>query len=593
MLAHDLQCGSTSGSAQTAAGTRPRCSVHILPTELLREIFTLVVADHKEPTANLLPIVHLGAVNTNIHPPLVLSQTSRRWREIALDMPGLWTAASNISIGLRNMPTRVNRHLFALCLARAKQFPLSVRLLTDTRAATKLALHMNHVRRLELVDFTDPCKLDVLEHPAPGLEYFLLSPTPKSTIVNPQSSMQQHPILFAGHAPSLRALALFGPTFLPRQPFPAWTDLHLGKMYKPRLQDLLELLRGTPMLESLAVVELRISIGLWPFGAQYQPAQAVPLPRLRRLALVRMPLTRGLALLTDLAVPRNAEMHLLEFFADRSTDPLEFPLPPLPPIAAGTALEMIVCGRTLSFRTRVRAVDGSFASVPRARCTAHQSALAYGWWKALWQTLPCAQLTTLRIAVDAEDDEFLPRFLDAAIALASLQLRLQPRNSERRGENVPVHFDGAPAALLGVCALLEQELPVVCPRLEELAVVDASSTVGAWDGFLSGEDASPRVAYVPDVLCVVAARAAAGRGLRRVALQGQWRATQRDRVRSAFAMGAAVTDFEFQELVAESPSLFEFEDDGEERAWMNEHWRYELPRSTLPWVTAGGSGRIR
>ena len=240
----------------------------------------------------------------------------------------------------------------------------------------------------------------------------------------------------------------------------------------------------------------------------------------------------------------------------------------------------------------MRSVDGSVLSVPRAQCTAHLDAYTYGWWKALWQTLPCAHLTELRVAVDAKDDEVPPRFLDAAIALSTLELRLHPRDNglraSLRGENVSVRLDGAPRALLGVCALLEQELPIVCPCLGELAIIDASSTPDAWDGFIWGDETTPRVAYVPDILCVVAARAAAGRGLRRVALQGLWPRAQRERVRSAFAMGAMVTDFEFRELDAGTPSLFEFGDDGEE-AWVNGYWTYELPKSTLPWAPANGA----
>ncbi|KAM5542263.1 hypothetical protein V8D89_004136, partial [Ganoderma adspersum] len=564
----------------TSTGTTARthcCPVHTLPTELLGEIFTVVIARCNK-TTDLTYNIHSGLVNTtDIHPPLALSQTCHRWRDIALDMPELWMALSNTVVGPQNRSTQVNRHLFVLLLARAKQLPLSVFLTTDTCAANKLTLHMDHVRSLELIDFSDPCKLDPLVRPAPALEYLLLT-SPSSLL---RQSTQQAPVLFAGEAPSLRALALLDPAFLPQQPFPTLTDLHVGRMSKPHLQDLLELLRASPALEFLAITDLRIPrVGLWLLVGQPQLAPVVTLARLRRLALVRTPLARGIALLAHLAVPREAAVHLLELFTDRNVNPLVTPLPQLLPVAAANALEMVVCGTTLAFRARVRSVDGSFLSVPRAQCTADRGAHTYGWWKGLWQTLPCARLTELRVAVDAEDDEVLPRFLDAAIVLTTLELRLHPRDHDSRassrGENASARLDGAPQALLGVCALLEQELPVVCPCLAELAVIDAFSTPSAWNGFLSGEDTSPRVAYIPDMLCVIAVRAAAGRGIRRVALQGLWPRAQRKRVGIAFAMGAMVTDFEFRELDAGIPPLFEFEDDREE-AWGNGYWTYELP----------------
>ena len=549
----------------------------------------MIVADCKKLTT-MPSTVLSGSVKADIHPPLSLSQTCHRWRDVTLDMPELWVTVSNMAVGTQHKSMQVNRNLFVLLLARAKQLPLSVSLVADTRAANKIAPHMHHVRILELIHFSDPYSLDPLVRPAPAIEYLFLMSSPGSSVVSPRQFMEQAPVLFAGEAPALRALALINTAFLPQQPLPKLTDLYLNGMSKPYLQDLLDLLRGTPALQSLAITDFRIPTGRLPFGG---PPNLVPLARLRLFALVRTPLMRGMTLLGHLAVPREATVHLLELFVDRNVDPLATPLPQrLPPIAAANALEMVVCGTALAFRTRVRAVDGSVLSVPRAQCTAHRGAHTYRWWKALWQTLPCARLTELRVAVDAEDDEVLPRFLDAAIVLNTLELRLHPRDNDSRpslrGENASAGLDGAPRALLGVCALLEQELPVVCPCLGELAIIDASSTPDAWDGFIWGDETTPRVAYVPDILCVVAARAAAGRGLRRVALQGLWPRAQRERVRSAFAIGAMVMDFEFRELDAGTPSLFEFGDDGEE-AWVNGYWTYELPKSTLPWAPANGA----
>ena len=555
----------------------------------------MIVADCKKLTT-MPSTVLSGSVKADIHPPLSLSQTCHRWRDVTLDMPELWVTVSNMAVGTQHKSMQVNRNLFVLLLARAKQLPLSVSLVADTRAANKIAPHMHHVRILELIHFSDPYSLDPLVRPAPAIEYLFLMSSPGSSVVSPRQFMEQAPVLFAGEAPALRALALINTAFLPQQPLPKLTDLYLNGMSKLYLQDLLDLLRGTPALQSLAITDFRIPTGRLPFGG---PPNLVPLARLRLFALVRTPLMRGMTLLEHLAVPREAVVHLLELFVDRNVDPLATPLPQqLPPIAAANALEMVVCGTALAFRTRVRAVDGSFLSVPRAQCTAYREAHwelgahTYRWWKGLWQTLPCARLTELRVAVDAEDDELLPRFLDAAIVLSTLELRLHPRDNDSRaslrGEDAPTRLDGAPCALLGVCALLEQELPVVCPCLAELTIIDAASTSDAWDGFIWGDEKTPRVAYVPDILCVVAARAAAGRGLRRVALQGLWPRAQRERVRSAFAMGAMVTDFEFRELDAGTPPLFEFGDNGEE-AWVNGYWTYELPKVTLPWAPAYGS----
>ena len=47
---------------------------------------------------------------------------------------------------------------------------------------------------------------------------------------------------------------------------------------------------------------------------------------------------------------------------------------------------------------------------------------AYAWLKTLWHSLPCERLTELRIALDADNGAFLAPFLDAAIALATLEL---------------------------------------------------------------------------------------------------------------------------------------------------------------------------
>ncbi|PIL29949.1 hypothetical protein GSI_07860 [Ganoderma sinense ZZ0214-1] len=464
--------------------------------------------------------------------------------------------------------------------------------MADARAANKLTPHMDRVRSLELSDFPDPYKLVPLMRPAPALESLLV--TTRTTKFDPQRSAREPPVLFADSAPSLRALALLNPYFLPLQDFAALTDLHISSLSEPHLWNLLDLLWGTPALESLAVTDLRIPVHHWVQGGGLPLFPPVPLERLRRLALVRTPLMRGIALLQHLSLPREATVHVLGLLDDSSIHRIVTPLPllpQLPPVSAANALEMVVCGGTLAFRTRVLAADGSVASVSRAHCTAHWGTHTYDWWKGLSQALPCAQLTELRVAVDADDEETLPRFLQAAVALVTLELRLHPGDKGQSGESAPTHcLDGAPRALLGVCVLLEQEMPAVCPCLAELAIIDVSSSPRAWGGLLRAEGASPRVVYVPDLLRVIAARAMVGRGLRRVALQGLWSCAQRDRIASAFEVDAVVTKLEFRELDAETSPLFEFEEDREE-IWANGHWTYELPKSTLPWAPANGSRR--
>ncbi|TBU21886.1 hypothetical protein BD311DRAFT_869695 [Dichomitus squalens] len=537
-----------------------------LPTELLRQIFLSVVSDCKTST-DITPFFY--TITVDMLSPLKLTHICRRWREVATDMPELWTAVASC-VGRRIVGNQTN-DILSLFLARARGHPLSALIANDLHAANKLCPHMDHIRTLEIVGYPALYTLDILARPAPALEYLILACPPPPDAIS-FAPIIQAPIIFRENAPSLQALVLLNMSQLPTQSFPVLTDLHVGMQTRPRFEHLLQLLEGTPALESLAVVNYNAR-EIWNI-----PDLTIQLSRLRRLALIRMPMHLAMIFLLRLTIPASTTLYVLDI-----SEGIGFPveIPQTPPISAADMLEMVVCGSTLSFHLRASAQD----LAPRVRFEARRDPFSWRWWKSSYQSLPCANLTELRVALEADNDTFLPPFLDAAVALSTLELRLYvPAVTERSGSGIAgARFDGAPQAWVGVCALLEQAMPVVCPRLAEVALIDAASSECAWDGFVAGSEEAPRVAYVPDVLCVVAARAAAGRALRRIAIQGRWRPAQRERVSRAFAMGAVVTDFEFRELDADAPALFEFEDHSVAEVWENGYWRHELPKHTLPW----------
>ncbi|KAJ7629786.1 hypothetical protein DFH06DRAFT_710003 [Mycena polygramma] len=126
-----------------------------LPNEITSEIF-LHILPHFPPL-------------TGSHSPTVLTHICRQWREIALDIPKLWSA-----IAFYDDPQEWEPHIFELWLQRSRDSPLSIRLETATWANHQLVEAMlPHRARWDYLktDFDEAEHRRTLDAPMPLLRH--------------------------------------------------------------------------------------------------------------------------------------------------------------------------------------------------------------------------------------------------------------------------------------------------------------------------------------------------------------------------------------------------------------------------------------
>jgi hypothetical protein len=132
-----------------------------LPNEIVSEIFM-----------RFLPTYPRFTPFTGILSPTILTQICRKWREIALGTPALWSVMSDD----HDLPFALQAHAFNIWLDRSCSCPLSLRFGLDGCGVDIIAVlaavvpHRARWERLELCSLS-PSHLSILGGPMPMLRY--------------------------------------------------------------------------------------------------------------------------------------------------------------------------------------------------------------------------------------------------------------------------------------------------------------------------------------------------------------------------------------------------------------------------------------
>jgi hypothetical protein len=133
-----------------------------LPNEIVSNIFVhfLPAYPHYPPLTGLLS-------------PTLLTHICRRWREMALGTPALWSA---ISLHIRCIPLEQKAHIFDLWLKRSRFCPLSLKIVDGTNVAAILAAVIPHRARWEHLELDNlsPSHLPILKGSMPLLRHLYL-----------------------------------------------------------------------------------------------------------------------------------------------------------------------------------------------------------------------------------------------------------------------------------------------------------------------------------------------------------------------------------------------------------------------------------
>ncbi|KAJ7841560.1 hypothetical protein B0H13DRAFT_144336, partial [Mycena leptocephala] len=133
-----------------------------LPNEIVSEIFM-----HFLPTYPLFPPL-IGILS-----PTILTHICRRWREIALSNPALWSVLSYDD----DIPSDLKGHIFDIWLNRSRDCSLSLQFgrgsgtlrMDNNRILEAVVPHRARWERLEL--YINRCHLHILDGPMPLLRH--------------------------------------------------------------------------------------------------------------------------------------------------------------------------------------------------------------------------------------------------------------------------------------------------------------------------------------------------------------------------------------------------------------------------------------
>jgi hypothetical protein len=251
-----------------------------LPNEIVSEIFMHFLAAYP-----LFPPL------TGLRSPTLLTRICRRWREIALSTPALWSAIGtsyNDGILLKQ-----KAHLFDLWLKRSRSRPLSLRV-SGTDVTEILATVVPHRARwedLRLCLF--PFDLPIIEGPMPLLRYLDLE-------------FWEYPaadVLAFREAPLLRTVILHSSAFASMLPWAQLTSLTLLGIY-PR--------ECFPVLQKTMNL-VHCELGVCFDGDNNQPGPDIALPYLESLVISDID-SPGTDLLGTFIVPALRSLKIPEEF---------------------------------------------------------------------------------------------------------------------------------------------------------------------------------------------------------------------------------------------------------------------------------------
>ncbi|KDQ10662.1 hypothetical protein BOTBODRAFT_190320 [Botryobasidium botryosum FD-172 SS1] len=285
LIAHDREknAGNTFELAVEDPTWTPdpmKCFIRKIPFDTPAVIFNHVVDAYRDMSRRL-DTMHTRA-------PLNIARVCKSWREVALEIPSLWT-----QIGPSSAPFI---HTF---LARSKSEILDIfwnptKLPSPTgasqgpdRAISFFRPLRDHVHRLKRLDiWYTPLSVyeRCLDSPAPNLEEIYASDSLNRALLEPSHAP---PILFGGHTPRLRKLYL-SYVWIPLDS-PMLTNLvylqieHILYIRSQPIQ-LIKVLGACPALETVQLTNLRFLAG------SFIPTMLVNLFHLKKFILYEMPL---------------------------------------------------------------------------------------------------------------------------------------------------------------------------------------------------------------------------------------------------------------------------------------------------------------
>ncbi|KAI0329158.1 hypothetical protein GY45DRAFT_1325413 [Cubamyces sp. BRFM 1775] len=378
-----------------------------------------------------------------IHPLIGITHVCKRWRDVALSAPTLWTCIDDANVAQLEE-----------FLTRSQDVPINVNihLKSSSRTALMLSTHGSRMKRLHLAIHPDPYFIPpLLQFEAPLLECLTISSRSESPPLSEDFTM----LLFRKRVLNLRALALVGLNpWLPGNRFPHLTHLHLSKFaYQFRVEDnivhLKRLLLNTPALQYLHIGQFGYAISMTEVG------DTIPLRTLRALTFTDSLFLPTLQLFGILDLPRDTMVDLgtLECVsAARSV--LQFPVHSRELLSSLTYIEIATHDNNLNL----------IAQGPRSGLRIQARCLEDEWdaWLAhLTTVLPMPYIEELRVSTD----------YTAAVVLDLLpQLPTVTRLVVIPGEGVrPAMARALEAALRILYAGLAQ-VPVLVPQLEVLEI---------------------------------------------------------------------------------------------------------------------------
>ncbi|KDQ17438.1 hypothetical protein BOTBODRAFT_172478 [Botryobasidium botryosum FD-172 SS1] len=274
-----------------------RAPVHRLPTEIISLIFRFIEPDSLHTTLDTCARYSV---------PLNVSSVSRRWRQVALSTPEIWSKIDMHSMSLA-----------ALFIERSKRAPLDVAVDQDPNM---MALVLPHIDRWRALRAIIPTRLGEPQPlvPAPKLEALSII----CGSYQRKGEVEEFIHLLVSTASQLRTLALDG-IFEPLKPhvFALLTNLRLARIsFNQDVQQLLQALELSPCLEELTLDNIRI------WADVHNGSSQVNLTCLKSLLLQSLSRSGIKCILTHIILPASCQL------AIRSSLPSSFRVDDLSPI---------------------------------------------------------------------------------------------------------------------------------------------------------------------------------------------------------------------------------------------------------------------
>ncbi|KDQ17439.1 hypothetical protein BOTBODRAFT_172479 [Botryobasidium botryosum FD-172 SS1] len=213
-----------------------RAPIHRLPTEIISLIFQFIEPDYFRTTSD---------ANTRKNAPLNVSSVSRRWRQVALSTPEIWS-----KIDMRSTS------LAALFIERSKRAPLDVAVDQEPKMMALVLPHIDRWRALRAI---------IPAHRGKPQPFVYASKLEALSIIRSsyqrKGEVQEFIHLLTGTASQLRTLALEDRIFEPLEPhvFASLTSLRLaGIVFDQTAPQLLQALELSPCLEELTLDNVNI-----------------------------------------------------------------------------------------------------------------------------------------------------------------------------------------------------------------------------------------------------------------------------------------------------------------------------------------------